>query len=140
LTVAVRAVGNVRSVGSLGDPRLVTLNRCLLGVLTLVLSCPDIVVLGPLIVVSTDLAGVLFVVVLVGVDEVVGLAPPGVGVLTVGVLGPCVVVVTGLSGGTLLGSSVVLALSGGLVVGLAVHTGIGVTLVGTVRGSVSTVA
>ena len=139
LSVAVGAVCDVGRVSSLGNLRLVTLNRCLLGVLVLVLLCPDIVVLSPLVVVSTDLAGVLLVVVLVGVDKVVGLAPPGVGVLTVGVLGPGVVIVTGLGGGALVGSLVVLASDFAAGVLLAVHAGVGVTGLLAVRGTMSTV-
>merc|ERR1719464_220670 len=52
-----------------------------------------IVVLGPLVVISPDLARVLLVVVGFGSDGVVGLAPSGVVVGAVGLLGPLVVVV-----------------------------------------------
>jgi len=51
-------------------------------------------VLSPLVVISTNLASVVLVVVVVGLNRVVGFAPPVVGVLAVSLLGPCVVIVT----------------------------------------------
>jgi len=90
--VTVGLVGDVRSVGSLFDLRGALLDRSSSTPLGAIGSSPDIVILGPLVVVSTDLAGVLLVIVLVGLDKVVRLAPPGVGIGTVGVLGPGIVV------------------------------------------------
>ena len=63
-----------------------------------------IVVLGPLVVVGPHFPAVLLVVVGLGVDGVIGLAPAGVVVTTVSLLGPLVVVVATL-GSTLRGGS-----------------------------------
>ena len=62
-----------------------------------------VVVLGPLVVVSLDLAGVLLVVVGFGGDGVVGLAPSAVEVAAIGLLGPLVVIVAGTGGGVVAG-------------------------------------
>jgi hypothetical protein len=91
--VAVAAVRDAGVVGSLVDLRLAGVGGSTLVVAIGILLSVDILVLGPLIVVSADLAGILLIVVLVGVDEVVGLAPPGVEVRAVGLLGVLVVVV-----------------------------------------------
>ena len=55
-----------------------------------------VVVLGPLVVVGPDLASVLLVIVGLGGDGVISLAPSGVGVRAVGLLGPLIVVIAGL--------------------------------------------
>ena len=55
-----------------------------------------VVVLGPLVVVGPDLASVLLVIVGLSRDGVVRLAPSGVGIGAVGLLGPLIVVITGL--------------------------------------------
>jgi len=60
-----------------------------------------IAVLTPLVVLGTDGALVVLVVVRLGRDGVVRLAPPGVSVLTVVLLSPLVVVVSGLLGSVL---------------------------------------
>ena len=64
-----------------------------------VTGVPSVVVLGPLVVISANLLGVVLVVVGLGRDGIVRLAPSGVVVLAVGLLGPLVVVV-GAVGGT----------------------------------------
>jgi len=56
----------------------------------------QIVVHGPLVIIGADLAGVLLIVVLVGVDVVVGSAGSTVEVLALSLLGPCVVVISTL--------------------------------------------
>ena len=79
-----------------------------------------IVVLSPLVVVSPDLASVLLIIVGLGGDGVVRLAPSGVGVGAVSLLGPLVVVVAAVLGTPCLGgiavvlSSVSLATVGSL--------------------------
>lgn len=104
----------MRGVGSLFDLRLFNLSRSCLAVDILVLGIPFVVILSPLVVVSAHLAGVLLVVVLVGVDEIVGFAPPGVEVRAGSLLGPRVVIVTGLSSSTTSRSLVVLVRGSGV--------------------------
>ena len=69
-----------------------------------------VVVLGPLVVIGLNRAGVLLVVVGLGVDGVVRLAPSAVVVRAVSLLGPLVVVVAGAGGGTAPGCSIVVLL------------------------------
>ena len=108
--VAVAAVGDLGHVGGLLDLGLASLSRGSSAVAKKLLLHVDITVLGPLIVVSADLAGVLLVVVLVSLDEIVRLAVSGVSVGTVGLLGERVIVVsTAGSLGTLRGSVVEVA-------------------------------
>jgi len=137
--VAVGAVADVRSVGSLLDLRLSLLGRCLGSVVGAISRGPDVVILSPLVVVSANLASVLLVIVLVGLDKVVGLAPPGVGISTVGVLGPGIVVGSSSRCGT--GSRSLVVSSGsstrvglGVVRLFVVST---VTVAGTVAGAVA---
>jgi len=112
--VAVRAVRVLGSVGGLFDLRLALVSRSSSTVAVMVLGCPFIIILSPLVVVSAHLAGVLLVVVLVGVDEIVGFAPPGVEVRAGSLLGPRVVIVAGLSSSTTSRSLVVLVSSRGV--------------------------
>ena len=97
-----------------------------------------VVVLSPLVVVSADLACVLLIIVGLSGDGVVRLAPSGVGVLTVSLLGVLVVVVSTLllgrgSGGTGINHTVAS--------GLAVASGGGGAVRGTLAvATVSTVA
>ena len=104
----------------------------------------SVVVLSPLVVISIDLSGVRLVVVRLGRDGVVGLAPSGVEVGTGGGLGPLVVVVAGCLGGSLLGGTfpfvgtvaLLVATVSVVTVALAVRVG-GVLVLGgssTVRG------
>ena len=53
----------------------------------------SVVVLGPLVVISLDCASVALIVVGLGRDGVVRLAPPGVVIGSVGLLGPLIVVI-----------------------------------------------
>ena len=100
----------------------------------------SIVVLSPLVVVSTDLAGVLLIIVGGGVDHVVGLAPSGVLVTAVSLLGPRVVVVSASSGSFASGGSLVcLGVGGGLAVG-AVAAIAAVATVATVPAIAAAVA
>ena len=94
-----------------------------------------VVVLGPLVVISLNLAGVLLVVVGFGGDGVVRLAPSAVEVAAIGLLGPLVVIVAGTGSGVVAGSlgvlvgAVALLASGGLsTVGLAVADALAVSL------------
>jgi len=132
--VAVRAVRVLGSVGGLFDLRLALVSRSSSTVAVMVLGCPFIIILSPLVVVSAHLAGVLLVVVLVGVDEVVGLAVPGVVVRAVGLLGPRVVVVASRGGLLAGGCSVVSGTSLAVAVAGAVAT---VTVAGAVAGAVA---
>lgn len=75
--------------------------RCGLLVAGGVAGLVAVVVLGPLVVVGPDLASVLLVIVGLGGDGVIGLAPSGVGVRAVGLLGPLIVVIAGLLSGPL---------------------------------------
>lgn len=99
-----------------------------------------VVILSPLIIISLEPSGVLLVLVRASLHGIVRLAPPGVGVLTVSLLGPRVVIVT-LSGSLIrCGSTLpLLALSSftvtvARVVGVAVLAGGGLSTVG--RGTV----
>ena len=132
--MAVRAVRVLGSVGGLFDLRLALVSRSSSTVAVMVLGCPFIIILSPLVVVSAHLAGVLLVVVLVGVDEVVGLAVPGVVVRAVGLLGPRVVVVASRGGLLAGGCSVVSGTSLAVAVAGAVAT---VTVAGAVAGAVA---
>ena len=85
-------------------------------------------VLSPLVVISTNLASVVLVVVVVGLNRVVGFAPPVVGVLAVSLLGPCVVIVTRHLGTSFPGSFI--SISRGAVVLGSVSGFRGVVLVG----------
>ena len=94
-----------------------------------------VVVLGPLVVISLNLAGVLLVVVGFGGDGVVRLAPSAVEVAAIGLLGPLVVIVAGTGSGVVAGSLGVLVgavaslASGGLSRGLlAVANALAVSL------------
>ena len=69
-----------------------------------------VVVLGPLVVIGLNRAGVLLVVVGLGVNGVVRLAPSAVVVRAVSLLGPLVVVVAGAGGGTAPGCLIVVLL------------------------------
>ena len=94
-----------------------------------------VVVLGPLVVISLNLAGVLLVVVGFGGDGVVRLAPSAVEVAAIGLLGPLVVIVAGTGSGVVAGSLSVLVgavaalASGGLsTVSLSVANALAVSL------------
>jgi len=76
-----------------------------LAVAGLVAGVVSVVVVSPDVVVSADLSRVVLVVVGLGVDAVVRLAPSGVEVLAVSLLGPLVVVVSGFGGTVLSGST-----------------------------------
>merc|ERR1719490_618322 len=95
---AVAAVLDVGHVDGLLDSRLLVLAGGAGGVGIGVLLLASVVILGPLIVVSADLAGVLLVIVGVGGDGVVALTVARVEVAAVSLLGPLVVVV-GTDGG-----------------------------------------
>ena len=87
-------------------------------------------VLSPLVVVGTDGALVVLVVVRLGRDSVVGLAPPGVFVLTVVLLSPLVVIVSGVLGSLLPRGRVLrCALLGFTTVSLGTVAGLTVALV-----------
>jgi len=131
VTIAISAIADMRCVSGLGDLWYRAVHACLFSVNVGILLGVDIPVLGPLVVVSAHLAGVLLVVVLVGVDEVIGLAPPGVVVRAVSLLGPCVGIV-GTSGGLLA--------RGGLDVVSRSFAAISVSAVGDTALAVSTVS
>jgi hypothetical protein len=78
----------------------------------IVFLLPHIVVFGPLVIIGADLAGVLLIVVLVGVDEVVGSAGSTVDVLALSLLGPCIVVISTLGSGVCNRCTVVLGVVG----------------------------
>ena len=81
-------------VGGLSSGLVV--RRCGLLVAGGIAGVVAVVVLGPLVVVGPDLASVLLVIVGLSRDGVVRLAPSGVGIGAVGLLGPLIVVITGL--------------------------------------------
>lgn len=131
--VTVSGVDGDGGDGGLGGLTVGGVGRSGLAVGVGVLGGVTIVVLGPLVVVSPDLARVLLVVVGLGVDAVVGLAPSGVVVGAVGLLGPLVVVVSGVLGSVRLGRILVVSSSVRLLGGGAVATvGFAVGVLGTV--------
>jgi len=143
VATTVAAVGVLGSVGSFLDLRLRPLNRSGLGVAVSVTVGFIATVLSPLVVVSTDLAGVLLVIVGVGLDEVVRLAVARVGVRAVSGIGPLIVVVTLLGSRARSRGCVVSAVSGSLTVAVAlgatVATVAAVAAVGALGGTVRSV-
>ena len=120
------AVATIAAIAFLGVVELLGSSSAVLVLGTLVVS---VVVLGPLVVISHNLTGVVLVVVVASLDGVVGLAPSGVVVLAGSLLGPDIVVSTSLGLLSLPGS--------GTSLGLAVSlTGSTVSTIGT-WGSVS---
>ena len=107
------------NVGRLLDLGLAGLSGGSSAVSVDILGGASVVVLSPHVVVSTDLAGVLLVIVGVGSDGVVRLAPSGVEVAAVGLLGPLVVVV-GALGSLVRGGSTLILVGSLAVAGLGV--------------------
>ena len=135
---------DVGHVDGLLDGRLLVLAGGAGGVGIGVLLLASVVILGPLIVVSADLAGVLLVIVGVGGDGVVALTVARVEVAAVSLLGPLVVVVSTDGGGAGDGGTVLLSLGGTLASsadsGLLGETTVGLCGESTVLATVATVA
>ena len=101
-TMSVAAVANLDWGDGVGGLSAGLVNRrCGLLVAGGVAGLVAVVVLGPLVVVGPDLASVLLIIVGLGGDGVIRLAPSGVGVRAVGLLGPLIVVIAGLLSGPL---------------------------------------
>jgi len=96
-------------------------------VLIVIASTVAVAVLSPLVIIGTNLASVVLVVVVVGLNRVVGFAPPVVGVLAVSLLGPCVVIVARKLGSSFPGS---LVSAGSGVTSVALSGSRGVVLLG----------
>ena len=125
------------AVGAVGASRLVGLGGSGLAVTLSTASVVLVVFLSPLVVIGPDLATVLLVFVAPGVNRVVRLAPSGVSVDTVGLLGPVVVVVLSTRGNVPGGGIVLLLGTVGGVSVVAVALGaVSVATVSTVVGSV----
>ena len=124
------------AVGAVGASRLVGLGGSGLAVTLSTASVVPIVILSPLVVIGPDLATVRLAFVALGVNRVVRLAPSGVVVDTVSLLGICVVVVATL-GGTVLGVGTVMVLG---TVGTVVAVAVAVARTRAVAGTVVAVA
>ena len=103
-----------------------------LAVLVSVTRVVSVVVLGPLVVVGAHALGVVLVVVGLGLDGVVRLAPSGVEVRAIGLLGPDIVVVATLGSAVGGGSTLPAVLAGGTVAlgGVAVAGALGGSVAG----------
>ena len=101
----------------------------------------SVVVLSPLVVIGPHGALIPLVVVALGINGVVRLAPSGVGVLSVSLLGPLVVVVATLGGAVLSGgiSHLLVAVALALGTSVAVRVLVGVAVAGLATVAVSVV-
>ena len=135
------ASGTVGALVSVSVLAVLTPVRCGFTVRVLITIGVLVVVLSPLVIISLEPSGVLGVIVRTSLDGIVRLAPPGVLVLTVSLLGPVVVIVTtsSLSGA----SRGALPRGAGFAVSVASMAGLGVLASGglaTVGGCLGGIA